>query len=145
MTSQIEQELLDWLDRLMGIPPERVTAAVARIQSFGIPALTSRFARLRSLDDAVRALLLAEDVDGLVARGVQENKLISKLKDTAQFEAAWAEIRCAALIARRSGADVGIELESGRATGRQPDVRLVLPEGPPHTSVEIKAIGPLGR
>jgi hypothetical protein len=143
MTSPIERErgLLDWLDRLMGIPPGRVTAAVARIQSFGIPALTSRFARLRSLDDAVRALLLAEDVEGLVARGVQENKLVSKLKDTAQFEATWAEIRCAALIARRSDADVGIELESGRASGRQPDVRLVLPEGPPHTSVEIKAIG----
>ena len=32
-------------------------------------------------------------------------------------------------------------MESRTESGSRPDVRLVLPEGPPHTSVEIKSVG----
>ena len=79
----------------------RVTEALARISDFAVSSVSARFAPLRSIGDAIRAVLLAEDVDALVAPGVPQSKLVSKLRDSGQFEATWAEIRCAALAARR--------------------------------------------
>lgn len=87
----------------------------------------------------VRCVLLAEDVTSLVDKGVQRNKLMSKLRNAGQFEATWAEIRCAAILARTVDEDVAIELESAKATGAHADIRLVLPEGPPHGMTTIHA------
>ena len=113
---------------------------MATIAGWNIAGVSDRLSAPRSIDDAVRAVLLTDAVDDLVERGAPQNKLISKLKDVAQFEATWAELRCAAVIAHNSDQDVRVELEAGRSQGKHADLRLLIPDGP-HTSVEIKAVG----
>jgi hypothetical protein len=135
------RQLLPWVDALTGIDPDRAHRAIERIAEIRVPALTARLGKPHSVDDVVRAVLLTEDMDELIQRGVQENKLISKLRDAGQFEATWAEMRFASLIAKTADSDVALELESGKAEGAHADVRLVLPEGPPHASIEVKALG----
>lgn len=134
-------ELCSWLNRLRAIPPDRVKDAIGRIHALGLSELPRQLRHPQSLDDVVRIVLLAEDIDALMERGVPTNKLVAKLRDVAQFETTSAEIRCCALLARRSDEDVGFELESGKSRGAHPDVRLLLPEGPPHSIIEIKAVG----
>jgi hypothetical protein len=110
------------------------------IGDWQIEGISQRLSSPMTIDDAVRATLLVDAINELVSRGAPQNKLLSKLRDVAQLEATWAEIRCAALIATNADADVRIELEAGRAAGRQPDLRLLIPDGL-HNSVEIKAVG----
>lgn len=135
------RELLTWTDRLTGLDPDRVLRAISTIEQWAITSLSQRLARPRTIDDAVRAVLLAEGVAHLVARGAPTNKLLSKLRDDAQFEAVWAEIRCASVLAESHDEDVEVVLEHGKRQGAHADIRLLFPEGPPYTSVEVKAVG----
>ena len=115
--------------------------ATRRIAEWNLRRIPSNMLHPRTVDDALRAFFLADAVEGLTERGVPKTQLLAKLKDVAQLEATWAELRCAALIARNADSDVTIEMETRTPAGTRPDVRLVLPEGPPHTSVEIKSVG----
>jgi site-specific recombinase XerD len=81
----------------------------------------------------VRAVLLVEDVALLVERGVAENKLMSKLKDVAQFKATWAESRATAILVTTNPDDVDVVLEHDKDQGKQADLRLVYTD-PPHQS-----------
>lgn len=135
------KQLLPWVDRLTGIDSERAVRGIETLSRWQLQPLTARLGRPRNLDDVVRAVLLVEDVEALVARGVPHNKLMAKLRDIGQFEATWAELRCAAILARTADSDVTLQMEAGKAAGAHADVRLLLPEGPPHTSIEIKSIG----
>jgi hypothetical protein len=95
------------LTKLLRIPdPERAKRAIAEIQGWNAAALTERRGTPRNLDDVARSVLLSEDVTALVKKAVERSKLMSKLRDTGQFEATWAEIRCAAILARTADDDV---------------------------------------
>lgn len=135
------RDLFAWTDRLTGIQPARFQLSLDEIESWDIESLSSRLSRPRTIDDVVRATLLAEDVKNLVERGAPLSKLKSKLRDQAQFESVWAEIRCASVIARTHDTSCTVELESANASGTNADLRVVFADGPPHMSVEIKALG----
>jgi hypothetical protein len=136
----LTKHLLPWVEKLTGLDGDRVLRNCAVIAGWQVEGISERLAAPTNLDDAVRATLLVDAVNDLVSRGAPQSKLLSKLRDVAQFEATWAEIRCAAVIANNADSDVRVELEAGRSAGRQPDLRLLIPEGL-HTSVEIKAVG----
>src|SRR4051812_18317084 len=89
--------ILPWAEILTGLDPERVRAAAATVASWPIPAIAERLGTPRDVDEVVRVVLLAEDVALLTSRGVPENKLMAKLRDVAQFESTWAEIRATAI------------------------------------------------
>lgn len=135
------RDLLAWTDRLTGISPARVERSLVELGDWQNEALTERLCRPRSIDDAVRATLLVEDVEQLVKLGAPKTKLLSKLRDTAQFESTWAEFRCAAVIARVQQTLAKVELESTNPDGTNADLKLVFEDGPPHMSVEIKSLG----
>ncbi len=135
------KQLLPWVETLTGVDPGRIEMATRRIAEWNLRRIPSNMLHPRTVDDALRAFFLADAVEGLTERGVPKTQLLAKLKDVAQLEATWAELRCAALIARNADSDVTIEMETRTPAGTRPDVRLVLPEGPPHTSVEIKSVG----
>lgn len=135
------RDLLAWTDRLVGLEPERVERSLATIDGWSNDFLRQQLVRPRTIDDVVRAVLLTDSIDRLTERGAPRNKLLSKLRDYAQFEAVWAEIRCAGVLAETSDDDVRVQLERGRAQGAHADVTLLFPEGPPYGSVEIKAVG----
>jgi hypothetical protein len=134
-------QLLPWIHRLTGVDPDRVRRSLATIGDWDIPCLTALLGAPHDVDRGVRAVLLAEADELLTDRGVPMTKLLSKLRDCGQFEATWAELRCAAVILRHSDGDVRIELEAGRAQGAHADIRLLVPDGPPYASVEVKAVG----
>src|SRR3954451_16483738 len=134
------KHLLPWVEKLTGLDGERVLRNCAAIAGWQIKGITERLAAPTNVDDAVRATLLVDAINDLVSRGAPRSKLLSKLRDVAQFEATWAEIRCAAVIANNADSGVRVELEAGRSVGKQSDLRLHIPEGL-HTSVEIKAVG----
>src|SRR4051794_3819388 len=133
---------MPWVEVLTGLDVARVEGGLASVAGLKVDYLSAGIGRPETLDDVVRAVLLAEDIDELVRRGAPRNKLVAKLRDQAQFEATWAEIRCMSLLAQdRSDSVVGIELEKDKAMGAHPDLRLLLRQGPPHTSIEVKAVG----
>lgn len=132
--------LLPWVYRMTGLEEERVRDAAAKISGWPIPKLAARFGCPMSIDDAVRTVLLVEDVELLVSRDVPENKLMAKLKDVGQFEATWAEIRATSIIVTTSPDEVEVVLEEGKAQGKHADLRLIYTDSP-HQSIEIKSVG----
>lgn len=135
------RDLLVWTERLTGIDPARIERCLVELGNWQNEALAERLCRPRSIDDAVRATLLVEDVERLVELGAPKTKLLSKLRDTAQFESTWAEIRCAAVIAHTQQTFARVELESTNPDGTNADLKLVFEDGSPHMSVEIKSLG----
>jgi hypothetical protein len=132
-----EQELLSWVERLTSLEAERCTVARERIGELGLQAV-SRELLEGSLDAAVGAVLLVEGLDRLVAAGVPESKLLSKLRRDPDLWPTWAEIRAAALLL--DVAADAIELEVDRAAGRHADF-ILHSEGADPAAVEFKALG----
>jgi hypothetical protein len=132
--------LLPWVYDLTGLEADRVRDACAQIAGWPVPWLADRLRTPRDVDDAVRAVLLFDDVELLAARAVPRTKLMAKLRDRAQFSATWAELRGAAIIVQTSIDEVTVAMEDGKSSGINADLRLVYTD-PPHESIEFKAIG----
>lgn len=126
---------------MTGIGASRARAASAEIQNWGVATLSARLCEPRSLDDVVRSTLLAEDFKLLVKRGAPTSKLISKLRDQAQFESVWAEIRCAAALATALDPKCSVELDRPNPDGTNTDVKLSFESDLQSKSVEIKSVG----
>jgi hypothetical protein len=136
-----DPELLEWTQRLTGLEPERVSAAAEKVRSWRLPPVEAHLLHRPSVDTAAATALLGEAVELLVEHGAEETQLLAKLRKDPYPWPAWAEIRAASILTKASDEDVRVTLEPGRAKGKQPDFRLVMPEATDGLSVEFKAIG----
>lgn len=134
-------ELLEWTYRLTGVDPERVKVAAERIGGWSLPPVEAEFLRRPSIDTAIATVLLSEGIELLVNHGAEETKLLAKLRTDPYPWPTWAEIRAAGILIKSSHENVRIALEPGRARGKQPDFRLVMPDAESGLAVEFKAIG----
>lgn len=144
--------LLEATAKLTGLDPERVREARARIQEFGIVHLTRELVDSPTIDAAVGAVLLAESFEGLIERGIERTKLLSKLRNDRDVWPTWAELRAAQELARRLADGGELQLEPDRAQGRHADFRIrreggdlfgeMIPTGDAtEISIEFKALG----
>jgi len=131
---------LDWTYRLTGISIERQEAAQERIAEWKLDHLIAELAPV-TCDGCLGAVLLAEAIDLLTARGIDEQRLIAKLRRDPDMWPAWAEIRAAGLLARFSPDDAQLLLEADRAAGRHADFTFAASGDEPRHSIEFKAIG----
>jgi hypothetical protein len=144
--------LLEATAKLTGLDPERVTEARALIQEFGIAHLTRELVDSPTIDAAVGAVLLAESFEGLIERGIERTKLLSKLRNDRDVWPTWAELRAAEQIASCLAEGGELQLEPDRAQGRHADFRVRreggalfgerIPTGDAaEVSIEFKALG----
>lgn len=129
----------EWVERLWGISRDRQEDAQARILSWQLPNV-SRETSPDLADGAMAAVLLVESVEELVERGIDERKLLRKLRNDPDVWPTWAELRAASLIARSGPADMELQSELGRAAGKHPDFTLAYSHGG-SAAIEFKAVG----
>src|SRR5664279_4474077 len=70
----------DWTTRLTGLPTDRIAASRERLDAFGIPHLSEELTRRADIDAAAAACMLDSAIDALTERGVEESKLVAKLR-----------------------------------------------------------------
>ncbi len=138
---QIPPEVVfEWTYRLAGVSLERQEAAQERLAGWNLPHAASELAPV-SADGSLGAVLLVESVDLLTARGIDERRLIAKIRRDPDVWPAWAEIRAAGLLARFAPDDAQLLLEADRAAGRHADFTFAFSGDEPRHSIEFKAVG----
>ncbi len=133
------ESLAYWTEILCGTEPERVLAAFAELESWGLERVLAATDH-DSIDAAVTAMLLVEGVDRLVSAGVTHASLLKKLRH-GDFWPTWAEIRVADILVGVTEEPLRVELEPGRAQGAHADWRFVYPDDSDGISIEVKAVG----
>lgn len=146
------EHVLDATGKLTGLDADRVREAQDQIQALGIAHLTQVLVDAPTIDAAVASVLLGDSFEGLIERGIERTKLISKLRNDRDVWPTWAELRAAQQIAGYIAEGGEIQLEPDRAQGRQADFRIrreggdlfgdLIPiGGEPEVSIEFKALG----
>jgi hypothetical protein len=136
----VSQAIHHWVNRLFGISVERQADALETIGSWRVPHVTEQLAPT-SADGVVGGVLLVESVRDLIARGIEENRLLAKLRRDPDLWPTWAEIRAAGMLARTASEDDELILEADRAAGRHADFVFAATAEEPRHSIEFKAIG----
>jgi hypothetical protein len=131
--------LFHWAYRLFGISVERQAEAQDHIASWEIPAVASALSPT-SIDRSIGAVLLVESIHALRGQGVEESKIMAKLRRDPDVWPTWAELRAAGLLARETAGEASFRLEPDRRSGRHADF-VFASEGEPSHSIEFKAIG----
>jgi hypothetical protein len=132
--------IMDWVHRLFGISSDRQVAAQEQLALWGIRHVAAELSPATA-DGSLGAVLLTESISELVARGIEEQKLLAKLRRDPDVWPAWAEIRAAGLLARQTPADGGFALEARREAGRHADFTFTTSDDEPPHAIEFKAIG----
>jgi hypothetical protein len=135
----VEEAVSFWIDRLWRVTPERQDQALRRLAEWNIAHLT-RNLMPTTADGVLGAVFLVESFDDLVARGVDPNKLLGKLRRDPDVWPTWAELRAAGLLARSVNPDAQLLVEPDRAKGRHADL-VFEHSGGERDSIEFKAIG----
>jgi hypothetical protein len=132
--------IMEWIHRLFGISTDRQVAAQERLAAWGIRHVADELSPATA-DGSVGAVLLTESVNELVERGIEEQKLLAKLRRDPDVWPAWAEIHAAGLLARQAPDDGGFVLEARRDAGRHADFSFTSSGEEPAHAIEFKAIG----
>ena len=138
----LDLEDIEWLHRLSGYPSDAILGAVDRVESWSIPGLSSQLGEGSSADGHLAAMMLCQAIDWLVSAGVDESRLLAKLRRPDVWSM-WAEVRVAGLIVHLEGdvQDVELDVPVGDGSGHNTDFRFRFADDPDMHRVEIKALG----
>lgn len=133
---------IHWLQRLSGYPEAVILGAVERVETWGIPRLSRELGEKSGADGHLAATMLCQALDWLAQAGVEEGRLIGKLKRPDTWPM-WTEIRLAGLLAYAAGGVKEIELDVpiGGGSGHNTDFRFRFAGDPAMHRVEVKALG----
>jgi hypothetical protein len=137
--SRDEDHLLDWVQVLTGLEPDRVAAARHEVARWSF-AHTERELLAPNVDAAVAATLMSEDVAALVDHGAARPSVMRKIRRDQTVWSTFAEMRAAALVLRMASPEAEVRVEQGRTQGAHADFRLLSPSGD-GANIEVKAIG----
>jgi hypothetical protein len=135
-----EDTLLSWTQALTGLAPERVRAARVQVRSWGFEH-TTRELLAPSIDAAVAATMMVEDIAALAARGVARDRLLRKVRHDREVWGTFAELRAAALILQTMPPELMPRVGEGRSAGAHADLRFVKEGEERGISIEVKAVG----
>jgi len=128
------------VNALLGLPTDRLRRADETLEELGLTNVSRELLERNDADSVVGALLLAEGLDELMAHGVEETRLLAKLRGDPDVWPTWAELRAASMLARDSPDGARLVFEPDRSRGRHSDYALVW-DGGERVSVEFKALG----
>lgn len=132
----------DWTTRLTGLPADRIASSRERLDAFGIDHLSEELTRRADIDAAAACCMLDSAIDALTERGVEESKLMAKLRSDRAIWPTVAELMAGRSVLRVFEDDLELELDSGTSKhGPNVDFRLKEPGADPGVSVEFKAVG----
>jgi hypothetical protein len=132
----------DWTFQLTGLPVDRIEQARATIDAFGIDHLSNELTHRADIDAASAACMLESAIDALKDRGVNENKLIGKLRRDPDVWPSVTELIAGRSVLRFFDPNSEIELDSRPAkAGPNADFRIREPGSKSGVSIEFKSIG----
>jgi hypothetical protein len=79
----VDDILLHYTERLVGLEVSRCEAAVEEIRSLDIDHLSDELCDRFDIDAMAAAVLLAEGLQELESRGIERTKLVAKVRGTA--------------------------------------------------------------
>lgn len=133
---------IEWLQRISGYSADDIVRAIDRVESWGIPALSSHLGSESGADGHLAATMLCQAIDWLIEAGVDETRLLAKLRRPDVWSM-WTEIRVAGLIVHLAGDVQQVELDVpvGATSGHNTDFRFRFADDPNLHRIEIKALG----
>jgi hypothetical protein len=138
VTLEHDLAILRWTEILTGLPPDWVVPARERVASWSFPKVSNELMQ-ESVDGYVASTLLSTSMDALLDAGIDEARLLKKLRETPDVWPTWAEFRIAHNLLESHLRGATLNLEAGKSAGAHADFRFVL-EGD-GVSVEVKAVG----
>ena len=138
----LDLEDIEWLHRLSGYPSDAILGAIERVEGWSIPGLSGQLGEQSSADGHLAAMMLCQALDWLVSAGVDESRLLARLKRPDVWPM-WTEIRVAGLIAHFSDDVEHVELDVpvGPGSGHNTDFRFSFANDPDLHRIEVKALG----
>jgi hypothetical protein len=132
----------EWTTRLTGLPANRIGEARERIDAFDVRHLSEELTRRADIDAAAGACMLSSALEVLTERGVDETKLVAKLRRDRDVWPTVTEMIAGRAALRVFEADLEIELDSAVPdSSRNSDFRLIGHGSDSAVSVEFKALG----
>jgi hypothetical protein len=128
------------VEALFGLPIERLQEADERLRQLGLHHIERELLDRTDADTVIGAAFLSESIEKLVDHGVEETRLLSKLRKDPDVWPTWAEIRAAAVLADHAPDGMRLVFEPERAGGKHSDYAFVGEDGE-RASVEFKALG----
>lgn len=142
LRSGSRQDVEEWTSRLTGLSAERIGEVRERLDGLGIEHLSAELCRRADIDAVAGACMLASAIDALVNRGVQESKLVGKLRGDRDIWPTVAELIAGRLLLPLFEPDLGLRMDSGPvSSGPNADFRLTSGDSNRGTSIEFKALG----
>jgi hypothetical protein len=136
------QDAEEWTSRLTGLSVERIGVVHERLDRLGIEHLSTELCRRADIDAVAGACMLVSAIDALVERGVQESKLIGKLRGDRDIWPSVAELIAGRLLLPSFGSDLDLMMDSGVVPGGlNADFRLTSADSTQGISIEFKALG----
>lgn len=138
----LDPDDIHWLHRLSGYPTDAILGAVERVNGWSIPGLSGQLGEDSGADGHLAATMLCQALDWLVGAGVDESRLLAKLRRP-DIWPMWTEIRVAGLIVHLEGdvQEVELDVPVGDGSGHNTDFRFRFADDPNMHRVEIKALG----
>jgi hypothetical protein len=134
-----EKAILEWTELLSIIERDRLLAGWEQIRRWNIEPLDVHLRRW-DMDTLIASTLLREDVARLVAQGVEETRLLGKLRRDHDLWPTWAEIRAAGILLGSPGSR-SLAFEPDRSRGRHSDFLFHSDQFPEGVAIEFKAMG----
>lgn len=131
----------DWTTRLTGLPADKIASSRERLDALRIDHLSDELTRRADIDAAATCCMLDSAIDALTERGVEESKLVAKLRGDRAVWPTVAELMAGRSILRVFDDNLEVELDSRPKRGPNVDFRLTEHSANAGASVEFKAVG----
>jgi hypothetical protein len=132
----------EWATRLTGLPADKIGGARERIDAFNVRHLSDELTRRADIDAVAGACMLSSAIEALAERGVDEKKLVAKLRGDRDVWPTVTEMMAGRSVLRVFGADLELEMDAVvPGSGRNSDFRLTAHGSNSAVSVEFKALG----
>jgi hypothetical protein len=140
--SMLDEDDVLWLYRLSGYAEDRIFGSVERVESWGIPSLSSQLGVQSGAEGHLAATMLCQSLDWLDDADIDEGELLAKLRRP-EIWSTWTEIRVAGLVAHLFGPvqEVEIDVPTAGTSGRNSDFRFRFGDDPELHRLEVKALG----